>query len=65
MLKGGPNGFFLVLKALSFWAKMAWTHEERSDFDETVADVNWVLGELLTKVNGGSVLGVRKRRTRC
>lgn len=62
--KGGPNGFFLVLKALSFWATMAWTREERDEFDEMVGDVNWVLGEMLKEVNGGSVLGVRKRRAR-
>lgn len=62
LLKGGPNGLFLVFKVLSFWAKMAWTIEERKEFDETMADVNWVLGELLKQLNGGSVLGVRKRR---
>lgn len=62
LLKGGPNGFFFVLLVLSFWAKMAWTCEERLDFDETMEDVNWVLGEALKQVNGGSILGVRKRR---
>ena len=39
---------------------MAWPTDERDDFDETMAEVNWLLGELLTQVNGGSVLGVRK-----
>ena len=64
LLKGGHNGFFLVLKLLSFWAKMACTREERLDFDAAMGDVNWVLGEVLIQLNGGSVLGVRKRRAR-
>lgn len=41
---------------------MVWTKEERQEFDAAMADVNWVLGELVKQVNGGSVLGVRKRR---
>lgn len=62
LIKGGPNGFFLVLKTLSFWAKMAWTTDERKEFELAMEEVNWVAGEMLKQLNGGSVIG--RRRTK-
>ena len=59
--KGGPLGFYLVLKALSFLSKMAWYADERLLLDELIEDVSWVLGEISKQENGGKVLG--KRRT--
>lgn len=50
--RGGPNGFFLVLLALSWWLASADEGQDMAEVWEMVEDVCWVLGKLLVEAEG-------------
>lgn len=52
LMRNGPNGFYLVVVALSWWVSHATTQALREEFDSIVDDVNWVLMILLGLMSG-------------
>ena len=43
----GQNGMFIVVMLMTWWATCLKSAEESSAFNETVADVHWVLEQLI------------------
>ena len=44
--RGGPNGAFLVILCLSWWANALTVDTDHKDFDLVVHDVHWVLEQI-------------------
>ncbi|KAH8100446.1 hypothetical protein DFH11DRAFT_1505761 [Phellopilus nigrolimitatus] len=51
--KGGPNGIFIVLLTLAFWADGLQTSAEIDIYESAMADVTWVLKTMLDLLGGG------------
>ena len=47
-LCGGPNGLFLVVLTLFWWARAVQTDRSQEDFLSAVADVHWVMTQVST-----------------
>lgn len=47
LMKGGQNGFLLVLLSLSWWLGATKLEKDRKDCLAAVDDVNWVLQQLI------------------
>ena len=45
--RGGPNGVFLMILCLSWWANALTTEADHSSFRLVVHDVRWVLEQLV------------------
>lgn len=52
--KSGPNGFFIFMMTLAWWAKSANTPALLAEFDSFIEDVNWVLSMVLKVMPGTS-----------
>jgi hypothetical protein len=44
--RGGPNGVFLMILCLSWWANALSTHTDHHSFKLVVHDVRWVLEQI-------------------
>jgi hypothetical protein len=45
--RGGPNGVFLIMMSLSWWAHHATSPALVAEFDNVVEDVNWAFTSIL------------------
>ena len=61
LTKGGRNGFFLLLLALSWWYKLLRTDNEKASFKEAVVDTTWVLDQVVRGLRTGSI-STKKRK---
>ena len=50
LLKGGSNGFMLIPLTLIWWMKALQVVSEREECLQALADVAWVLEEMVTKL---------------
>ena len=50
LLKGGSNGFMLIPLTLVWWMKAPQVVSEREECLQALADVAWVLEEMVTKL---------------
>jgi len=50
--RAGPNGFFLVMLTLAWWAETVGKSKipQYAEFEVAVEDVNWVLSEMIQHV---------------
>ncbi|KAI0054696.1 hypothetical protein BV25DRAFT_1816697, partial [Artomyces pyxidatus] len=47
-LKGGRNGFEMILVSLSWWGAVAKTEKQKREWELAVEDVQWVAEQMLT-----------------
>jgi hypothetical protein len=47
--RGGPNGVFLIVLCLGWWANALTADTDTTDYTLVVNDVSWVLGQLASQ----------------
>ena len=47
--RGGPNGVFLMILCLGWWANALTTDADAADYTLVVNDVSWVLGQCASR----------------
>lgn len=50
LMKGGPNGFVLVLISLVWWSKVAFEPGQWAKCEEMMVDVEWVLEQMVNEL---------------
>lgn len=61
VLRGGPNGLFLVILALSWWVEGMQPDQQDLELFKAVNDVEWVLSELVATLSLASGETGKKR----
>ena len=54
LMRGGCNGFFLVVMSLSWWVAAVKSKEEKAELDDVLDDVSWVLANMISSSSGSA-----------
>lgn len=59
--EGGKDGIYLIVMSLAWWI-YAWDPSERSELDNAIRDISWVLQNLLLHLSADATASKRHRK---